>query len=139
MYKSTINMRIVVDTSVIIAVLTGERHKRDLLRLTEGADIIAPSSLHWEVGNAFSSMLKKKKIALGQVSSALRAYARIAIRFYEVDLKETLDLCAKTNLFAYDAYFIACALKLRAPVLSLDKDLLAAARESGASAIEVTS
>ena len=137
MYKCTIKMKIIVDTSVIVAVLTNEKHKKRLIELTKGADLIAPSSLHWEVGNAFSALLKKKRITLEQTFSALAAYKGIAIRFYQVSLKEALSLCVKVNLYAYDAYFIACALRLKSPLLSLDEDLLSAAAESGVSTIKV--
>jgi len=130
-------MKIVIDTSVIIAVVANEKHRQRLVELTRGADLVAPASLHWEVGNAFSAMLKKERITLEQTFGALAAYAGIAIRFCEVGLKETLGLCLKTNLYAYDAYFIACALRLKAPLLSLDKILLSAAEESGVSVIRV--
>ena len=106
MYNCTINMKIVIDTSVIIAVVANEKHRQRLVELTRGADLVAPASLHWEVGNAFSAMLKKERITLEQTFGALAAYAGIAIRFCEVGLKETLGLCLKTNLYAYDAYFI---------------------------------
>jgi len=130
-------MKIIVDTSVVIAVLTNEKNKHRLIELTKGADLVAPSSLHWEVGNAFSAMLKKKRITLEQAYRALAAYAEIAIRFFEVSLTEALSLCVKVNLYAYDAYFIACALRLKSPLLSLDEALLAAAEESGVSTIKV--
>jgi predicted nucleic acid-binding protein len=117
-------MKLIVDTSVIVAVLTNEKHKQRLIERTRDADLVAPSSLHWEVGNAFSAMLKKKKITLEQTRSALAAYAAIAIRFYEVNLKEALSLCVKANL-------------LKSPLLSLDDALLSAAEESGVSTIKV--
>ena len=137
MYNCTVKMKIVVDTSVIIAVITSEKHRRLLIELTKGADLVAPASLHWEVGNAFSSLLKKRKMTLEQTLAALSSYDGIAIRFVEVGLRETLGLCAKTSLYAYDAYFIACALRLKAALLSLDKTLLFAAEQSGASVIRV--
>jgi len=58
------SMNLVVDTSVIIAVITNEEHKRQLINLSKGADLIAPPSLHWEIGNAFSAMFKRKRISL---------------------------------------------------------------------------
>jgi len=137
MYNCAIKMKIVIDTSVVIAVLTNEKHKQRLVELSKGTDLVAPASLHWEVGNAFSAMLKKKRITLEQACRALAAYAGIAIRFYEVNLQETLSLCVKANLYAYDAYFIACALRLKSPLLSLDDALLFAAEKSGVSIIKV--
>ena len=130
-------MKIIIDTSVIMAVLTNEKHRQRLIELTKGADLVAPASLHWEVGNAFSAMLKKKRITIEQTRSALAAHAGIAIRFYEVNLEETLSLCARANLYAYDAYFVACALRLKSPLLSLDNGLLSTAKESGVSIIKV--
>ena len=51
-------MDLVVDTSVIIAVITNEKHKKKLVRVSKGADLIPPQSLHWEVGNAFSAIVR---------------------------------------------------------------------------------
>jgi hypothetical protein len=39
-------MSIVVDTSVIIAVVTNEPHKQWLVEITRGVDLLAPPSLH---------------------------------------------------------------------------------------------
>ena len=130
-------MNLVVDTSVIIAVITNEKHKKELIRLTRGADLIAPSSLHWEIGNAFSAMFKRKKIALEQTFEALIAYQQIPLRFSPMDLDVALDLSSQLDVYAYDAYVIGCALKHKAPLLSIDGGLLAAARRAGAETKEV--
>ena len=45
-------MEIVVDTTVIIAVITNEATKQRLVDMTRGADLVAPASMPWEVGNA---------------------------------------------------------------------------------------
>ena len=52
-------MKIVVDTSTIIAVIVGESEKDRLIDLTKDAIVVAPASIDWEVGNAFSAMLKR--------------------------------------------------------------------------------
>jgi hypothetical protein len=44
---------------------------------------------------------------------------------------------ARCGLCAYDAYLIACAKEQRCSMMTLDKALLQAARESGVAAIEV--
>ena len=132
-------MNIVVDTSVIIAVVTNEQHKAQLVGVSKGADLIAPSSLHWEIGNAFSAMIKRKRIDLRQARQALRAYGRIPIQFSDIDLERSLELAANLNLYAYDAYIIQCALNHRSPVLTLDRRLVRSAKRAGAAAIEVTS
>jgi predicted nucleic acid-binding protein len=52
-------MEIVVDTSVIVAVLVGEAHRAALIKATRASELLAPPSVHWEVGNAFSAMFKR--------------------------------------------------------------------------------
>ena len=54
-------MKLIIDTSVIIAVLANEPIKKKLIKLTKNVELLAPKSVHWEIGNAFSAMLKKKE------------------------------------------------------------------------------
>jgi predicted nucleic acid-binding protein len=73
-----------VDTSVIVAVIANEPEKAALVELTRGSELIAPSSVHWEIGNAFSAMLKRKRITPDEAFKALEIYARIPIRFLDI-------------------------------------------------------
>lgn len=130
-------MLLVIDTSVIIAVIINEAHKKNLIRLTKGANLIAPSSLHWEIGNAFSAMFKRKRISLEQARKALTAYRHIPIQISEIGLDVALELSSMLNVYAYDAYFIACALKHKSPLLTIDSGLREAAKMGGVVAREV--
>lgn len=130
-------MKIVVDTSAIIAVIANEPEKTALIELTRGAELIAPRSVHWEIGNAFSTMLKRKKITAEETSKALEVYGRIPIRFLDVDLKKSLEIAHELALYAYDAYLIRCAQKYRAPLVSLDRNLVASAKKIGVQVREV--
>jgi hypothetical protein len=42
---------------------------------------------------------------------------------------QAVELSARLNLYAYDAYVIACAMNQRAPILTLDRGLVERARE----------
>ncbi len=128
-------MRIVVDTSILVAVIANEPTKRDLIQATRGAALLAPASVHWEVGNAFAAMLKRKRVKLIQVRRALEAYADIPIRFVDVSLRASLELADELGIYAYDAYVLACAQEQRAPLLTLDRGLLRAGTKLG---IEIT-
>ena len=130
-------MNIVVDTSVIIAVVTNEKHKNRLVELSKGVELIAPASIPWEIGNAFSAMFKRKRMNLRQAKAALRANEQIPIQFVDIALGEALELSARYNIYAYDAYLIQCALKRKSPLLTLDQDLCRAAQSAGAAVIEV--
>jgi len=52
-------LNITIDTSAIVAVITNESSKGQIITATKGASLIAPDSIHWEIGNAFSSMFKE--------------------------------------------------------------------------------
>ena len=130
-------MKIVVDTSVIIAVIAEEPEKKKLIHVTRGAELIAPHSVHWEIGNAFSAMFKRKRIGLEEAKCAIKEYQKIPIQFQDVDLNIVLEISSRYNMYAYDAYFIACAMRLNAPLLTLDNVLFSKAREIGIDTIEV--
>jgi len=130
-------MEIVVDTSVIIAVIVNESRKEQLVEMTRGASLHAPSSLHWEIGNAFSAMFKRNRIDLSQALKALTSYKTIPIRFHDVDLKGSLELSDTHGLYAYDAYFLTCAMKVNSPLLTLNASLADAADRAGIAVLEV--
>lgn len=64
-------MKVVVDASAIIAVIAGEAEKQKLIQLTQNAIIVAPPSMDWEIGNAFSAMLKRGRITSEQAIEAI--------------------------------------------------------------------
>lgn len=130
-------MVIVVDTSVIIAVMLNEASKPLLIRHTTNAELIAPGSLHWEIGNALSAMVKRKRLAAAEAQRALHEYQKIPLRFHDVDIDVALDIVAQHAIYAYDAYFITCARTQSAPLLTLDQKLQAKAQAAGVSIIEV--
>ncbi len=130
-------MEIVIDTSAILAVIVEQPEKGELVRITRGATLVAPSSVHWEVGNALSAMFKRKAIGLDEALKLLESYAAIPIRLTDLSLKQAIELAARLNVYAYDAYVIACALNQRAPILTLDGGLRARARELKLDVLEV--
>ena len=62
-----------------------------------------------------------------QVRRALAAYAEIPVRFLDVDLEDAMAVADALQIYAYDAYVLACAQVHRAPVISLDRGLVRAA------------
>lgn len=131
-------MNIVVDTSVIIAVITNEAQKARLVAQTQGADLFAPRSLHWEIGNAFSAMLKRQRITVEQAKTAVQIYQQMPLNLMEIDLVQAVDLSSQFDIYAYDAYIIACAINLNCSLLSLDAGLIRAAKAADVDVIEVS-
>jgi len=122
-------MNIVVDTSIIIAVIANEPQRDTIIASTRAVDIIAPPSVHWEISNAFSAMLKRNRITLSQALDAIEIYQDIPIRFVDVELDASLTLAAQLNIYAYDAYLIRCAQKYKSPLITLDTNLALAAQK----------
>jgi predicted nucleic acid-binding protein len=130
---------VVIDTSAILAVVSDQPEKADLIRLTRGATLLAPPSIHWEIGNALSAMFKRKAITLDAARKLLDAYAAIPIRQTELRLEQAVELAARLDIYAYDAYVLVCAISHGAPILTLDRGLKARARELKLTVLEVDS
>jgi predicted nucleic acid-binding protein len=130
-------MDIVIDTSALIAVIAAEPEKEKLIQMTSGAELIAPQSVHWEIGNALSAMLKRRRIVFSQAARAIEIYRKIPIRFVDVELEDTLEIVDELSIYAYDAYLIRCAIKYKAPLLTLDQGLAEAAKKMNVKLQEV--
>jgi predicted nucleic acid-binding protein len=130
-------MEIVVDTTVIIAVITNEAQKPRLIEMTRDAELVAPASITWEVGNAFSAMFKQKRATKEQALAAIAEYRKIAVRLLDVPLESAVAVSADLGIYAYDAYMICSAQQIGAPLLKLDARLKASAAKLGVSVPEV--
>jgi predicted nucleic acid-binding protein len=130
-------LEIVIDTSALIAVISEQAEKAEMIRLTRGATLVAPPSVHWEIGKALSAMFKRKAIELPEAIKALNVYDAIPIRLIDIDLVQALQLSQQLNVYAYDAYVLACAVNQRAPILTLDRGLRERARDLKLDVLEV--
>jgi predicted nucleic acid-binding protein len=121
----------------ILAVVAVKPERSELIRLTRGATLVAPSSVHWEIGNAISAMFKRGAIELDDALRMVDAYAGIPIRLMDMALRQAVELSRQLNIYAYDAYVIGCAVNQRAPILTLDSVLKERARSLNLDVIEV--
>ena len=124
-------MLLTVDTSALIAVIVDEPQREMIVDLARGADLIAPASVRWEVGNALSALLKRHRLTMGHALEAIEVYERIPIRYTEVSLSGALQLVERFSIYAYDAYALQCAQRFRTPLLSLDNRLVQIAHTLG--------
>lgn len=129
--------QIAIDTTVTIAVITNESSKPRLVELTRQAELIAPASMPWEIGNALSAMFKQRRITIENALAALSAYEQIVIQLVEVPLPQAVQVSSDLGIYAYDAYMICCALNSGAPLLTLDQRLKASAARAGVMVLEV--
>ena len=129
-------MDIVIDTSALIAVIVGEPERNKIIELTTGNTLIGPGSIPWEIGNAFSSMFKQDRLTLDEAQKGLAIFTSIPLRYIEPDFVNTLKISKKTKN-AYDAYFLDCAIRYKAPLLTLDGKLKTTARNINVETMEV--
>lgn len=130
-------MDITIDTSTLIAVVSNEPSRVRAIEVTTGHALVAPSSVHWEVGNALSAMIKRQRVTLPQANACVEAYLQIPIRLVNVDLKQSLGLVSQLRVYAYDAYLLVCAMQMSTPLLTLDEPLKMAAASLGIEVLEV--
>lgn len=130
-------MDIVVDPSAVLAVLLNESSKAQLLEVTRGAELLSPPSLPWEIGNALTALLKRRRIDLAQAQAALDGFSQIPIRLSGIDMERAVETAGRHDIYAYDAYVIECARQHAAPLLSLDQRQCQVAAEVGIKTVEV--
>ncbi len=130
-------MDIVIDASALLAVIVGEPERNRVIELTAGHSLVGPGSLPWEIGNAFSAMLKQQRLTLEAARRGLGIFQAIPLRRVVIDMDKSLCLARSMNLYAYDAYFLDCALRHAAPLLTLDRALQQAAAQVGITVLKV--
>ena len=130
-------MEIVIDTSSLISVIVGEPERKRIIEFTTGNTLIGPGSIPWEIGNAFSAMFKQKRLTLSEAEKGLSIFRGIPIRYIDPDFVKALKLSKQADIYAYDAYFLDCAIRHRAPLLTLDRKLMASAQNLNVETLEV--
>ena len=122
-------MKIIADTNTFLAVALNEPEKPKIISLTTGHDLLAPAILPFEIGKALSAMLKTRKIDTREILAAWDAVQAIPVELARIDIRKALEIAALLNIYAYDAYFLECALASQSPLLTLDKRMRSAAQK----------
>ncbi len=126
---------LVMDTSAVMALFLQEEAGEQIEKLLEGliannGQIFVPSLFWYEVGNTLVTALNRKRISKDELQGieidladlpittapALDSAARIRIR----------EIAFSNNLSYYDAAYVELSKRLRFPLQSFDKKVLAA-------------
>ena len=124
-------MKIIADTNIFIAVALEEPEKKKIIQLTVGHDLVAPEVLPFEIGNALTAMMKKQTIDADELTSAWDMVQTIPVELRQNDIRSALEIASRFNIYAYDAYFIECAVSLRCPLLTLDRQMKIVGQNAG--------
>ena len=114
-------MDLIIDTSAIVAVLVDEPDRQKIIDITKGHSLIGPGSIPWEIGNAFSAMFKRRRLSIEAAEKGLSIFRNIPIRYVDPDFVKAVKISRQTDMYASDACFLECAIRYKAPLLTLDK------------------
>ncbi len=122
-------MNIISDTNIFLAVVLNEPEKEQIIQQTSNCTLHSPEILPYEIGNALSAIVKRKQLTQNEAMQAIELAQAIPVRLVQVDINKALELALKFNIYAYDAYFLQCALSLNCPLLTLDKKMKEVAKQ----------
>jgi predicted nucleic acid-binding protein len=112
---------LVVDCSVLAAVLLDEPDRDSAARVMAGKALFAPDLLQHEM----VSVALKKSAAGGPelARQALADLAALELTRCRIDVGLQYELAERTGLTAYDAAYLQLAIELRAPLATFDRKL----------------
>ncbi|MBZ0132984.1 MAG: type II toxin-antitoxin system VapC family toxin [Rhodocyclaceae bacterium] len=117
---------LVVDCSLLAAVLFDEPERDDATTRMSGCELFAPHLLDFEIA---SVALKKSRLGLAEVAACgLADYGALPIRHRAIDLQGQVALALRYDLSTYDAAYLWLAAELKAPLATLDRRLGEAAQ-----------
>ena len=128
---------IVIDTSAILAVLLDEPEKQALVEGTMGSVVCAPASLRWEVGNAATAGVKRRRLTRERARQLVTDFEQVTIRELTIDLNRAVDLGLELGIYAYDAYILEAARSSGFPLLALDGPIRKNAKKLSLSLVEL--
>jgi predicted nucleic acid-binding protein len=118
---------IVVDCSLLAAILFNEPSQGEALKLLSGKSLHAPNLIDHEI---ISVALKKSGArARDLVLRGLSAYRKLRLARHSIDHEAQFELALSQKISAYDAAYLQLAVSLNAPLATYDRVLASAARE----------
>ena len=118
---------VVVDCSVMGAILWVEPAAGDALAQLAVRSPHASALLRCELANVARNK-HRSGVPPADARASLEAFAQQQIVLHEAELCTSFDLAHRHALTAYDAAYLALALKLHAPLVTFDHKLASAAR-----------
>jgi predicted nucleic acid-binding protein len=128
---------IVIDTSAFLAVLLDEPEKHAVVEATVGSVLCAPASLRWEVGNAATAGVKRRRLTTERARQLVTDSQQVTIRELAIDIVRAVDLGLELGVYAYDAYILEGSRSSGFPLLALDGPIRRNAKELGLSLVEL--
>lgn len=117
----------VVDASALAALLFGEPEAEAVAERLGDARLVAPSLLAFELANVCLVKVRRHPKLRAALIAAFRLRTRLGVEEIMVSHDGALDLAMSAGLTVYDASYLWLARRLGAELVTLDRQLAAAA------------
>ncbi|VEN75137.1 tRNA(fMet)-specific endonuclease VapC (fragment) [Candidatus Desulfarcum epimagneticum] len=68
-------------------------------------------------------MFKRNRLTLEEARKGFAIFKSIPLRVVKPDFDNALEISRQAGIYAYDAYFLDCAVRHKSPLLTLDQKL----------------
>jgi len=116
----------VVDASALAALLFGESEGAMIAERLQGAGLIAPALLPFEIADTCVKKIRRQPDRRDALLAAFGMLDGMEVGIVEVDHGEVLRLAARSGLTAYDASYLWLARRMSYELVTLDRRLAAA-------------
>lgn len=121
----------VVDASAVAALLFGEPEAEAIAVRLDGARLVAPSLLGFELANVCVMKCRRHPLQRAEILAGFDLRHRLGVETMEVDHADVVALAERFRLTAYDASYLYLAHRLGAEIVTLDAALQRAADSVG--------
>ena len=112
-----------VGASALAALLFGEPEAEAMAARLDGARLMAPSLLAFELANVCLVKCRRHPAQGEALLAAFQLRGRLGVEEIAVDHAGVLELASETGLAAYDASYLWLARQLGAELVTLDREL----------------
>ena len=116
---------VVVDTSVLAALVFGEPKSAEAKRLLNGHRLYAPTLMEYELSQVTVKKIEKYPEEKDKILAAFAFALDLDINWLEIDFNSVVKLAIEYKLSAYDASYLYLSRSLKIPLLTFDKVLRA--------------
>ena len=118
-----------MDACAIMAVIVKEPERELVIELTQGAVMVSPNMVAYEIANALTKMMKKKVIEKERMINAYNYFLKIPVKTIEIDIEKALEIAWDYKIYAYDACYLEAAKRLHLPLLTFDDNMIKVGKE----------
>lgn len=116
-------MTLVVDASVLAAIIFGESQGPELTLYLEDETLVAPALVDFELANIGLKKARRAPERMSEIIMALDHASRLNIERVAVPVTDVFVLASETGLTAYDAAYLWVAISRDSELITLDNRL----------------